>query len=123
MLTLVFSFLQCLVVFPGGFESGFEMAAIGFGGSGGGQTREHAQLAKSLGVEQIAIVVSKLDTCDYSRVRLIDYLNERVFEDQGFGVAFGPVFFVYSNIFLLRQLAWTILGRAFLDDMHTYKFS
>ena len=35
----------------------------------GGQTREHAQLAKSLGVDQLAVVVSKLDTCDFSEER------------------------------------------------------
>jgi len=44
----------------GGFESGFE---------GNGQTREHAQLARSLGIEQVAVVVSKLDTCDFSAER------------------------------------------------------
>ena len=50
----------------GGFESGFE-AGSGFGSTGGGQTREHAQLARSLGIEQMAVVVSKLDTCSYSQ--------------------------------------------------------
>lgn len=35
----------------------------------GGQTREHAQLARSLGVEQLAVVVTKLDTVGYSQVR------------------------------------------------------
>ncbi|KAK9830139.1 hypothetical protein WJX72_009959 [[Myrmecia] bisecta] len=54
---------------PGGFEAGFEPAGGGFGSSGGGQTREHAQLARSLGVEQVAVVVSKLDTCDFSQDR------------------------------------------------------
>lgn len=65
---------------PGGFEAGFYGegaaaggAAAGFGGLGpdtppGGQTQEHAQLARSLGVEQLAVVISKLDTCDYSQV-------------------------------------------------------
>lgn len=52
---------------PGGFEAGFDGAANGHAGSGG-QTREHAQLARSLGVEQLAVVVSKLDTCGYSQV-------------------------------------------------------
>ena len=33
-----------------------------------GQTREHAQLARSLGIDQLAVVISKLDTCDYSQV-------------------------------------------------------
>eukprot|EP00798_Chlamydomonas_sp_ICE-L_P023983 gene23983-9558_t len=49
----------------GGFEAGFN---AGVGGDHG-QTREHAQLARSLGVEQLAVVVSKLDMCDYSQDR------------------------------------------------------
>lgn len=67
---------------PGGFEAGFMGApgngagvpAFMMGGVGardaasGGQTKEHAQLAKSLGVDQLAVVISKLDTCDYSQV-------------------------------------------------------
>jgi elongation factor 1 alpha-like protein len=70
---------------PGGFEAGFYGegaaggAAAGFGGLGpdappGGQTQEHAQLARSLGVEQLAVVISKLDTCDYSQVRALPLL-------------------------------------------------
>jgi hypothetical protein len=70
---------------PGGFEAGFYGvgaaaggAAAGFGGLGpdappGGQTQEHAQLARSLGVEQLVVVISKLDTCDYSQVSLIEH--------------------------------------------------
>lgn len=50
---------------PGGFEAGFQ----GAGPGGGGQTKEHAQLARSLGVEQIAVVISKLDTVDFSQER------------------------------------------------------
>ena len=53
----------------GGFESGFNAPAGSFGGAGGGQTREHAQLAKSLGVDQLAVVVTKLDTCDFDAHR------------------------------------------------------
>lgn len=67
---------------PGGFEAGFMgapgggagMPAFALGGVGGrdaasgGQTKEHAQLAKSLGVDQLTVVISKLDTCDYSQV-------------------------------------------------------
>jgi hypothetical protein len=49
----------------GGFEAGFEGSVHM---AGGGQTREHAQLARSLGIEQLAVVVSKLDTVDYSQV-------------------------------------------------------
>lgn len=66
---------------PGGFEAGFMGGPGGGGGvpafalgggrdaASGGQTKEHAQLAKSLGVDQLAVVISKLDTCDYSQVR------------------------------------------------------
>jgi sulfate adenylyltransferase subunit 1 (EFTu-like GTPase family) len=35
-----------------------------------GQTREHAQLARSLGVEQLVVVVTKLDMAGYSQVKL-----------------------------------------------------
>jgi hypothetical protein len=56
----------CLLL-QGGFESGFEGSA-----GGGGQTKEHAQLARSLGVEQLAVVISKLDTCDFSQQRFQD---------------------------------------------------
>eukprot|EP01023_Acetabularia_acetabulum_P058449 TRINITY_DN6913_c1_g1_i2.p1 TRINITY_DN6913_c1_g1~~TRINITY_DN6913_c1_g1_i2.p1 ORF type:complete len:585 (-),score=97.58 TRINITY_DN6913_c1_g1_i2:196-1950(-) len=51
---------------PGEFESGF---------MGGGQTREHAQLARSLGIEQITVVVSKLDTQNYSQERFDQVKN------------------------------------------------
>mmetsp|Transcript_11558 Transcript_11558/g.34681 ORF Transcript_11558/g.34681 Transcript_11558/m.34681 type:complete len:692 (+) Transcript_11558:117-2192(+) len=54
---------------PGGFESGFSAPVGRLGAGGGGQTREHAQLAKSLGVDQLAVVVTKLDTCDYDSDR------------------------------------------------------
>jgi len=61
----------------GGFESGFREAALGAVGSGG-QTREHAQLAKSLGVDQLAVVVSKLDTCGFSQDRFEEIRSARV---------------------------------------------
>lgn len=41
----------------GEFEAGFERD---------GQTREHAQLAKSLGVQKIVVVVNKMDDCQWS---------------------------------------------------------
>uniref|UniRef100_A0A1D1ZPH7 Tr-type G domain-containing protein n=1 Tax=Auxenochlorella protothecoides TaxID=3075 RepID=A0A1D1ZPH7_AUXPR len=43
----------------GGFEAGF--APPSGPGSIGGQTREHAQLARSLGISQLAVVGTKLD--------------------------------------------------------------
>ena len=66
---------------PGGFESGFNSGSSSSGSGSGecGQTREHAQLARSLGVEQLAVVVSKLDMCGYSAERF-----------QGIQDALGP---------------------------------
>jgi len=52
----------------GGFESGMSSANVA-NPLGGGQTREHVQLAQSLGIEQIAVVVTKLDTCIDSESR------------------------------------------------------
>ncbi|KAG1198815.1 hypothetical protein G6F70_005463 [Rhizopus microsporus] len=43
-----------------GFESGFEA---------GGQTKEHAVLARSLGVQQLIVAVNKLDLVDWSQER------------------------------------------------------
>ncbi len=42
----------------------------GAAGAGHGQTREHAQLARSLGVEQLAVVITKLDLADHDPVRV-----------------------------------------------------
>ncbi|XP_020275714.1 HBS1-like protein isoform X1 [Asparagus officinalis] len=44
----------------------------GLGGNGFGQTREHAQLIRSFGVEQIIIAVNKMDVVEYSRGRFDD---------------------------------------------------
>lgn len=44
----------------GEFETGFEL---------GGQTREHALLVRSLGVSQLAVVINKLDTVQWSQER------------------------------------------------------
>ena len=59
-----------LLCAQGGFESGFDAPRAGMGAASGGQTREHAQLAKSLGIDQLAVVVTKLDTCDYDGTAL-----------------------------------------------------
>ncbi|XP_044586936.1 HBS1-like protein [Cotesia glomerata] len=52
----------------GEFETGFDS---------GGQTREHALLLRSLGVSQIAVVVNKLDTVDWSKERF-DEISEKM---------------------------------------------
>jgi len=44
----------------GEFEAGFEKD---------GQTREHAQLAKSLGVQKLVIVINKMDDAKWSKAR------------------------------------------------------
>eukprot|EP00899_Mesostigma_viride_P024409 jgi/Mesvir1/5152/Mv15294-RA.1 len=61
----------------GGFEAGFEAASEG-PHKGGGQTREHAQLAKSLGVENLIVAINKMDCVSYSEDRfkfIIDQLG------------------------------------------------
>jgi elongation factor 1 alpha-like protein len=45
----------------GAFEAGMDNAK--------GQTREHAQLIRSFGVDQIIVVINKMDVVDYSKER------------------------------------------------------
>lgn len=52
---------------PAAFEKGFE---------GGGQTREHAVLCRSLGVRHVIVVVNKLDAVGYSPKRYGDIVDE-----------------------------------------------
>uniref|UniRef100_A0A069DZF2 Putative elongation factor 1 alpha n=1 Tax=Panstrongylus megistus TaxID=65343 RepID=A0A069DZF2_9HEMI len=47
----------------GEFETGFES---------GGQTREHALLVRSLGVNQLCVVINKLDTVDWCEERFLE---------------------------------------------------
>lgn len=51
----------------GEFESGFES---------GGQTREHALLARSLGVRQLVVAVNKMDTTDWSETRFDEIVKK-----------------------------------------------
>ena len=50
----------------GEFETGYER---------GGQTREHVQLAKTLGVSKLVVVVNKMDdpTVNWSKERYVHY--------------------------------------------------
>ena len=50
----------------GGFESGFLQ---------GGQTREHAVLAKSLGLSQLIVAINKMDSVSFSQPRF-DWIKE-----------------------------------------------
>jgi len=64
----------------GEFEAGFEKD---------GQTREHAQLAKSLGVQKLVIIVNKMDECKWAKSRwdeiqagLTPFLRKTGYEDE-----------------------------------------
>lgn len=46
---------------PGSFEVGIDIT--------GGQTREHAQLIRSFGVDQVIVAINKMDGVEYSKVR------------------------------------------------------
>jgi elongation factor 1 alpha-like protein len=57
---------------PGGFEAGFGSQKSSPGGSDTqlmGQTREHVHIARSAGIKQLAVVVTKLDVCDFKQER------------------------------------------------------
>ncbi|XP_016906499.2 protein HBS1 isoform X1 [Apis cerana] len=51
----------------GEFETGFDS---------GGQTREHALLLRSLGISQLAVIVNKLDTVDWSKERFDEIVSK-----------------------------------------------
>jgi len=83
----------CVDVLPGGFESGFREPV---GGSVGGQTREHALLVRSLGVEWLIVAMNKMDGVDFSaqrfnevRTQLAPFLKSIGF--QGDKIKYVPV--------------------------------
>ena len=49
----------------GSFEAGMD----GEGGKGVGQTKEHAQLVRSFGVEQLVVAINKMDAVAYAKER------------------------------------------------------
>ncbi|KAL8057356.1 hypothetical protein ABFS82_04G180300 [Erythranthe guttata] len=53
----------------GSFEAGIDAT--------GGQTKEHAQLVRSFGVEQVIVVVNKMDVVEYSKERF-DTVKEKL---------------------------------------------
>ena len=67
----------------GGFENGFEVTT-----GHTGQTREHARLAKYLGLHSLIVVVNKMDCVEYSLERfqhIVDALTRFLVGDVGFG--------------------------------------
>ncbi|KAJ2357350.1 hypothetical protein GGF43_001517 [Coemansia sp. RSA 2618] len=69
----------------GGFESGFD---------GDGQTREHAQLVRALGVRQVVVAVNKLDTVGWSADRYSEIVARLQAFMQGCGFARDDVRYV-----------------------------
>ena len=66
----------------GGFENGFEGKA-----GHGGQTREHARLAKSLGLHSLIVAVNKMDSVEYDKARydhICGALRSFLIDDVGF---------------------------------------
>lgn len=77
----------------GEFETGFES---------GGQTREHAILARSLGVMQLAVAVNKMDTVDWSKERFDEIVGKlkAFLKKTGFKVLFPFVNLFLSHLYL-----------------------
>jgi translation elongation factor EF-1alpha len=88
---------------PGGFESGFDSK---------GQTREHALLLKSLGIEQIIVCINKMDMCNWSqeRFRFIQSSLEAYLGSIGYGtksLRFVPVSgYTGENLTQLTKCSW-----------------
>ena len=74
---------------PGEFESGFEK---------NGQTKEHAMLAKALGVQRLVIVVNKMDIVEWRKDRF-DYIKNNL----------GP-FLVENCGYEEKDIFWTIIS-------------
>lgn len=74
---------------PGEFESGFEK---------NGQTKQHAMLAKALGVQRLVIVVNKMDLVDWSKDRF-DYIQQNLGE-----------FLKYNCGYEDNEIFWTVIS-------------
>lgn len=69
----------------GEFESGFEF---------GGQTREHALLVRSLGIQQLGVIINKMDTVSWSKERFDEIVKKlKIFLKQA-GYKEGDVIYV-----------------------------
>uniref|UniRef100_A0A453CVW6 Tr-type G domain-containing protein n=1 Tax=Aegilops tauschii subsp. strangulata TaxID=200361 RepID=A0A453CVW6_AEGTS len=101
----------------GSFESGMD----GEGGKSVGQTKEHAQLIRSFGVEQLIVAVNKMDAIGYSKdrlefikVRLGSFLRSCNFRDSA--VTWIPLSAVENQNLIkspsdARFTSWCIKGR------------
>ncbi len=69
----------------GEFEAGYGI---------GGQTREHALLAKTLGVDQVIVAVNKMDAINYDKERYEEVKNEMANFLKGIGYKIDKVPFV-----------------------------
>ena len=77
----------------GEFESGFES---------GGQTREHAILARSLGVRQLAVAINKMDTV--STVKFLHLFSPK----RGLLPCFKERFYCFVSSAAIPQVCTTI---------------
>ena len=107
----------------GEFETGFEK---------GGQTREHATLAKTLGVEHLVVVINKMDdpSVEWSKERYDEITSKLTPFLKGIGYVLGKTFNYipisgYSGANLLTKVSPTdcpwFEGKTFIDTLDEMK--
>lgn len=110
----------------GEFESGFEMD---------GQTREHIQLAKSLGIQKLVVLINKMDesSVKWSKDRYTEIMNALIpfIQQTGFNIEKDVIFIPISGISgdnikepVLKTTCNWYSGKTFiqvLDDMELPK--
>jgi peptide chain release factor subunit 3 len=79
----------------GEYETGFEK---------GGQTREHAMLAKTQGVNKLIVAVNKMDDCDWDHERYKECTTKLVAFLKGLG--YNPK----TDLFVMPISAQTTMG-------------
>ena len=79
----------------GEYETGFEK---------GGQTREHAMLAKTQGVNKLVVAVNKMDDCDWSEERFKECTTKLLMFLKGLG--YNPK----TDIMVMPISAQTTMG-------------
>ena len=75
----------------GEFETGFDR---------GGQTREHALLAKTLGVDKLIVVINKMDQCDWSKERYDECVSKLkpFLKQSGYAIKKNVIFVPISGL-------------------------